>query len=101
MDIASFKKTYEYTSLDDVINGLKAGLRADIPYVDTQTYTLARLTAVVVKGNIIDMFDMEYSSTLDTTELMLELESGVRAILEPNYDSKIQNGAGIVALLKV
>ncbi|HEY3250994.1 MAG TPA: hypothetical protein VGK25_07735 [Ignavibacteria bacterium] len=100
MDISSFKHTYQNTSLDNVVSGLTQGLRADIPYPDSQIFSKARLTADVVKNGAIALFDKECSG-LDTVELIMELENGVLGILEPNYDSAAENGAGIVAVLSV
>jgi len=101
MEISSFNQTYVDMSLNDVVNSLSQGLRNNIPYPDTQTYTLSRLTIDVIKGNEIILFDKEYTSTQDTLELIMELESKVQGILETDYDPSVQNGAAIIAVLKI
>jgi hypothetical protein len=99
MYIASYKQILADSSLDTLVNSLKEGLRADIPYGDTQTYSYARITSVVVKGQNVDIFDNEYGAGQDTVDLIMEMENGIRGILEPGYDSGVENGAAIVALL--
>jgi len=100
MEISTYKHIYQNTSIDDVVSGLSSGLRSEIPYSDSQIYTIARLTAVVVKGSEVLLFDNEFSNA-DTVELIMELENGVHGLLEKNYDATMENGGGVVAALEV
>lgn len=97
MQISMYQETFMDVSLDHVIQSLSEGLRANIPYSDTTTFAAAHLTASIINGNVVDLYDSQFSG-LDTVELIMELENGIRGVLEPNYDSGVEHGAGIVAV---
>ena len=100
MQISMYQETFMDVSLDHVIQSLSEGLRANIPYSDSQVFTIARLTASIINGSIVDLYDTEFSG-LDTVELIMELENGIRSVLETNYDSSVEHGAGIIAVYQV
>lgn len=97
MEISSFQATYFDLDLTQVVDSLTQGLRTNIPYPDTQVFAKARLTASIVDGSNIDLYDVEIGD-IDTVGLIMELENGIRGVLEPNYNIDNQHGAAISAV---
>ena len=97
MEISMYQGTYLNQSLDNVVQSLGEGLRANIPYPDTQIYVKVRLTASIINGSNTNLYDAEFSN-VDTIEVIFELENGIRAVLEPNYNIDDQHGAAVSAV---
>ena len=100
MEISMYRETFINQSLNKVVSTLSSGLRADMPYSDTQVYIKVRLTASIINGVNIDLYDVELSN-VDTIGVIFELENGIRSVLEPNYNIDNQHGAGISAVYSV
>ena len=95
-----YGETFVNQPLNKVVSSLSAGLRANIPYSDSQVFTIARLTANIINGGSIDLYDAEFSN-VDTIGMIMELENGIRGVLEPNYNIDNQHGAGITAAYNI
>jgi len=97
MEISMYHEIFVNKSLYKVIQSLCDGIRANIPYSSTQVYSVARVTASIINGASIALFDRQHNNS-DTVGLIMELENGVRAAIETGYDVSQQHGAGIVVV---
>jgi hypothetical protein len=100
MEVSSFQGTYINISLNKVIQNLSEGLRANIPYSDTQPFSSARVTATLINGDNTDLFDASINNT-DTVGIILEIENGIRGVLEPNFNPDEEHGGGVVAVYSI